>query len=100
MVGKALGHVVFHRESINVRAVNGREPLAVVSRALEGLGVTFIIAMLPGIIGALCAYISLKALLFLGIGSVEVEIAVFFLVYIATTVLAEKAMVRHGNGSG
>lgn len=60
---------------------------------------SFIITLLPGIIGALCAYISLKALLFVGIASVEVEIAVFFLVYIATTALAEKAMVQHGSKS-
>lgn len=61
---------------------------------------SIIIAMLPGIIGALCAYISLKALLFLGVGSAEVEIVVFFVVYIAATALAEKAMVRHGSPSG
>lgn len=60
---------------------------------------SFIIAMLPGIIGALCAYISLKVLLLLRIGSLEAEIAVFFLVYIAVTALAEKAMIRHGNPS-
>ncbi len=63
-------------------------------------GMSFIISMLPGIIGALCAYISLKALLFLGLGSVEAEIAVFFLVYVAATALPEKAMVRHGSPSG
>ena len=61
---------------------------------------SFIVAMLPGIIGALCAYISLKVLLFLDIGSVQVEFAVFFLVYIAATALAEKAMVRYGRPSG
>ena len=59
----------------------------------------FFITLLPGIIGALCAYISLKALLFLGIVSLEIEIAVFFLIYVATTALAEKAMVRHGSTS-
>lgn len=100
VVGKALGHVVFHRTSTRDRTLGGRKPLAVPSWDLGDLGVSFIITLLPGIIGALCAYISLKALLFLGIGSVEVEIAVFFLAYIATTALAEKAMVRHGTGSG
>ncbi len=57
---------------------------------------SFIVKMLPGVIGALFAYISLKALLFLGSGSIEVEIMVFFLVYISATALADKAMARYG----
>jgi hypothetical protein len=57
---------------------------------------SFVVKMLPGVIGALCAYISLKALLFLGFGSVEVEIMVFFLVYFSATALADKAMTRYG----
>lgn len=79
------------------RAMDGRKPCR---RTWEVWGVSFIISMLPGIIGALCAYISLKVMLFVGVGSVEAEIVVFFLVYIAATALAEKAMVRYGSPSG
>ena len=68
-------------------------------RGPGGLAMSSVIKMLPGLIGALCAYISLKVLILLGFGSIEVEIMVFFLVYIAAAALAHKAMARYGTAA-
>ena len=61
---------------------------------------SFITKMQPGLIGALFAYISLKALMFMDFGSMEAEIIVFFVVYVVVATLAEKALAKYGTTSG
>jgi membrane protein implicated in regulation of membrane protease activity len=51
-----------------------------------------IIRFMPGFIGAAAAFVALKALIFFGVATLQVEIMVFLVVYFVVTLLADKAM--------
>jgi hypothetical protein len=51
-----------------------------------------VVRYLPGLIGAVAAFVALKVLILLGFASLGFEILGFFVVYLVVTVLADKAM--------
>lgn len=51
-----------------------------------------VVRYLPGLIGAVAAFVALKLLILLGVSSLGFEILAFFVVYLVVTVLTDKAM--------
>ena len=51
-----------------------------------------IIRLLPGLIGAVAAFVAMKVLNLFGFTSLEFDTLAFFAVYLVVTVLADKAM--------
>jgi len=56
-----------------------------------------VVRYLPGLIGAVAAFVALKLLILLGLASLGFEILAFFVVYLVVTVLADKAMRAYRN---
>lgn len=63
-----------------------------------------IIRHMPGLIGAIAAFIIVRMLAYLGLGSTAGEFLAFLLVYLAVTVAADRAMLAYSRertpGSG
>jgi len=64
---------------------------------LEGNAMSTVIRYLPGLIGAVTAFVTLKLLILLGFATLGFEILGFFAVYLVVTVLADKAMRAYRN---
>lgn len=56
-----------------------------------------VIRYLPGLIGAVAAFVTLKVLILLGFATLGFEILGFSAVYLVVTVLADKAMRAYRN---
>jgi membrane protein implicated in regulation of membrane protease activity len=56
-----------------------------------------VIRYLPGLIGAVAAFVTLKVLILLGFATLGFEILGFSAVYLVVTVLADKAMRAYHN---
>ena len=63
----------------------------------EGKAMSTVIRYLPGLIGAVAAFVTLKLLILLGFTSLGAETLAFFVVYLVVTVLADKAMRAYRN---
>lgn len=59
-----------------------------------------LIELLPGLIGAVLAYLAARLLAWLGMGSFLGELLAFVLVYLGATLAAERAMVAYGRSRG
>ncbi len=59
-----------------------------------------VIRYLPGLIGAIAAFVALKLLIFFVHTTLEFEALVFFGVYVVVTVLADKAMAGYRAKAG